>query len=188
MNKADALDAAPIVSRCCRNLLTTVPPVGLAGSAARTQLGDTMANAYVYLRNDTLGPELDDCFQQVRLVGATLAQLEQVRMLTAQESPKLLGGALIQNCLIQYCLATEAEIIAATTFVSREDVDTVKLQIQQPFLDAEEQAADDMDQMVFQGLINLHGATVNFLVTTERPLPQMLNYQFTVPLSTLVLA
>ena len=188
MNKADALEAAPIVIRCCQNLMTTISPTGLNSSAARTQIGDTIGNAYLYLRADTLGPELDQCFTMVRQAGATLGQIEQVRTLVAQEAPKTLGATLVQNTLIQFCLATKSEIIGNTTFISREDVDAVKQEIQQPFLDAEEQAADAMDQMVFQALMGLHGATVNYLVTTERPLPQMLSYQFAVPLNILVVA
>ena len=58
----------------------------------------------------------------------------------------------------------------------------------QPFRDAEEIAADDMDQATFAALITLHGAMVNHLVATARPLPRMLNFQFYEPLPSLVIA
>ena len=74
------------------------------------------------------------------------------------------------------------------TFVSRQDVDAIKQQLQQPFQDAEEIAADDMDQMTFQALIALHGAVTNHLVATARPLPRMLGFQFFEPLPSLVMA
>jgi prophage DNA circulation protein len=188
MNKADALDAAPIVERCMANLLTTIQVMGRTGSDARQQISDTKTNAYALLRADTIGPELDASFDQARLAGASFMAVEALRQETAQELPTTLGGTLIQNSLLQFCLATEGAIIADMTFTSRQDVDKIKGQVQQPFLDSEEQAADDMDQMVFQALIALHGAIVTHLVQTERPLPLMLNYQFAAPSNTLVVA
>jgi hypothetical protein len=188
MNKPDSLDATPIVQRCCANLLKTVNAKGRPGSDARQQISSTSVNAYALLRADTIGPELDACFDQARLAGATFAQMLEVQVLTSSEQPKKLGGALIQNSLLQWCLATESAIIADMTFISRQDVDLVKQQILQPFSDAEEQAADAMDQMVFQALVALHGATVAHLVDTERPLPLMLNYRFAAPSNTLVVA
>jgi prophage DNA circulation protein len=188
MNKVDALEAAPIVQRCCKNLLTTLAIRGRPGSDARQQISQTAANAYALLRGDTIGPELDECFDLARLAGATFPQILEIQTLTSQEVPRTLGGALIQNSLLQWCLTTESAIIADMTFISRQDVDLVKQQIQQPFSDAEEQAADDMDQMVFQALVRLHGAIVAHLVDTERPLPMMLSYQFAAPSNTLVIA
>jgi hypothetical protein len=188
MNKADALEATPIVQRCCGNLLKTLSDRGRTGSDARQQISSTSTNAYALLRNDTIGPELDESFDQARLAGATFVQILQVQVLTSLESPTTLGATLIQNSLLQWCLATESAIIADMTFISRQDVDIVKGQIQAPFEAAEEQAADDMDQMVFQTVVSLHGATVAHLVDTERPLPLMLNYQFAAPSNTLVVA
>jgi hypothetical protein len=188
MNKADALEAAPIVQRCMMNLIKTVPSSGLTGSQARTAIGDTIAQAYPALRADTLGPLLDDSFSLARQSGATAQQLETVRLLTSGETPQTLGGTLIQNDLIMFCLVTEADIIQGLTFVSRQDVDNVLYMIKQPFLDAIDQAADDMDQMVFMGLVTLRGATVSYLVDLQRPLPRMMNYQFLDPQTTLQLA
>jgi hypothetical protein len=188
MNKTDALEAAPIVVRCCQNLLRTINAQGRLGIDARTQIGDTIAHAYEWLRANTLGPELDQCFNLINLAGATYPQLDHVRNLVSQETPITLGGLLVQNSIIRFCLAYECVIIVNMTFVSRQDVDIVKEEIQQPFLDAEEQAADDMIQMEFQILVRLRGSIVNHLVTTQRPLPQMLTFQFIGPSTTLVMA
>ena len=105
--------------------------------------------------------------------------LEQVRIaVSAEIDEHARRCAHGQNSLIQRLVWHEAVVIANMTFSSRQDVEKVLNDIQQPFLDAEEQAADEMDQMVFQTLTFLHGATVTQLVVTERPLPQMLQYQF----------
>jgi prophage DNA circulation protein len=188
MKRADATEAAPIVDRMLANLVATVPAQGLAGSNARTAIGDTRANAFALCIQDALGPPLANCFAQAQLAGATMQQIDVVRQLVEQETPQTLGGQLVQNAGIRLCLATEGSIIAGMTFVSRQDVEAIKLQLFQPFQDAEEIAADDMDQMTFQALITLHGALTNHLVSTARPLPRMVNFQFFEPLPSLVMA
>ena len=189
MDKPDAQDAAPIATRLLTHLAATIAPTsGDAGALARATIGSTIAGAYLLLRDDALGQPLLDCFNQVQQAGATRAQLEQVRAWTTAELPQTLGGQLMQNSGIQLCLAIEAQIIATTTYISRQDVETVKASLRQPFNDAEEIAADDMDQAAFAALIGLDAAVTNFLVTTARPLPRMIGYQFAASLPSLVLA
>jgi len=188
MKRLDANEAAPLLDRMMAALLGTVPNKGRPGAQARTVIGDIRANALSLLLADELGPPLDAVFDLVRQTGATWQAIEAVRQGIAQEAPRSLGAILVQNAGIRLCLATEATIISTLDFVSRQDVENVKTTLQQPFADAEEIAADDMDQMTFQSLISLHGALTNHLVATARPLPRMLNYQFFTPLPSLVLA
>jgi prophage DNA circulation protein len=188
MIRLDATEAAPIVDRMLANLAGTVPPQGRPGSDARTAIGDTRANAFALCIEDGLGPPLTQCFTLAQQAGATMQQIDWVRQLLEQETTQTLGGQLVQNAGIRLCLATEANIVAAMTFVSRQDVEAIKLQLQQPFSDAEETAADDMDQATFQALITLHGAVTNHLVMTALPLPRMVNFQFFAPLPSLVMA
>jgi prophage DNA circulation protein len=165
-----------------------VPPQGRPGSDARTAIGDTRANAFALCIDDALGPPLANCFAQAQLAGSTMQQIDVVRQAVELETPQTLGGQLVQNAGIRFCLATECNIIAAMTFVSRQDVEAIKLQIQQPFQDAIETAADDMDQATFQALITLYGAVTNHMVQTALPLPRMVNFQFFQPLPSLVIA
>ena len=188
MIKTDVLEATPIVQRLCTNLAACIPPAGTFGSAARTALGDLAANAQALLGADALGAPLANCFSLVASSGATQPQLDAVRVQVTAETPQTLGGVLTQNAAIWLCLATEGQIIATMTFVSRQDVDALKTALRAPFNDAEELAADDMDQASYAGLIALDAAITNFLVTTARPLPRMVNYQFAVPLPSLVIA
>ena len=188
MYRTDIKEAAPIVARMLNNLIACVPPVGLIGSQARTAIGDVLGDLTALLAADTLGPPLANCFTLVQQAGTTQPQLEQVRGAVEAETPLTLGGVLVQNCGIYLCLATEAQIIAGMTFVSRQDVDAIKLTLRQPFAAAEETAADAMDQASFAGLIALDASITNFLVTTARPLPRMIGYQFGTPLPSLVIA
>jgi hypothetical protein len=188
MNKADAEEAAPIVQRAMANLSITVPMKGRPGSDARVAIGDVTANAYIWLRSDILGPHLADVFSLSMQAGATLSQFESIRKSIALEMPDTLGAVLVVNSLIIFCLATEGQIIANTTFISREDIDAVKLTMNGAFRDPEESAADRKDSAAFQALIELHAAITNHLVSTARPLPRMINYRFSKIYPTLVLA
>jgi prophage DNA circulation protein len=94
----------------------------------------------------------------------------------------------VQNCGVWFCLAVIAEIVSDLTFVNRQQVDAIKTALQQPFQDAEEVAADEMDQMTFQTLISTHGALTNHLVQTALPLPRLLQYQFYKVMPSVVLA
>jgi prophage DNA circulation protein len=188
MYKTDIAEAAPIVQRMLTHLAACIPPAWLAGSQARTALGDTAAIVTTLLGNDALGPPLANCFALVRQAGATQPQIDQVRVLTTVETPKTLGGILVQNAGIYLCMATEAQIIAGMTFTSRQDVEAVRTTLRQPFDNAEELAADDMDQTTFMALVSLDAAITNYLVVTARPLPRMIGYQFAASLPSLVIA
>ena len=188
MNRSDVNEAVPIVLRLLKNLSGCIASSGLPGSQARTAIGDVAADVALLLSNDALGLPLANCFNLVALSGATRPQIAAVRVATEQEVPHTLGGVLTQNTGIRLCLATEGQLIARMTFTSRQDVDALKLAMRQPFDDAEEIAADDMDQAIFMSLIALDAAITNFLVTTARPLPQMSAYRFAVVLPSLVLA
>jgi prophage DNA circulation protein len=188
MNRFDVQEAGPIVLRLLDNLMKCIPTSGVGGSKARTAIGDTTANVTSLLATDALGPPLANCFSLVQQAGATQAQLNQVRVAVEAETPVTLGGTMVQNVCIYFCLATEATVIAGMTFVSRQDVDALKALMRQPFNDAEEIAADDMDQATFAALIKLDASITNYLVTTARPLPRMIGYQFTAPLPSLVVA
>lgn len=188
MTRNDAKEAAPLVDRMLARLASFVPSKGHVGVNARTAIGDTRAHAYKLCIQDALGPPLDACFDQARQAGISFSQLEQVREQIEQEKPISLGARLVKNAGIRLSLATQGYIIAGMTFISRQQVDQIKNTLKQPFFDAEEIAADEMDQMTFQTLIALHGAITNHLVSTALPLPRMLRYQFYTALSSLVMA
>jgi prophage DNA circulation protein len=188
MKRSDVNEAAPILDRMLAMLVSFIPAQGRVGSDARTAIGDTRANARVLCANDALGPSLDNCFEQARAAGITWQQLETVRETVDAETPKTLGGALVQNCGVRLCLAVIAEVVSDTTFVNRQQVIAIKAALQQPFQDAEEIAADEMDQMTFQTLISTHGALTNYLVQTALPLPRLMQYQFYNVQPSLVLA
>lgn len=189
MEVPDAQEANQIVQRVLLDLGQTFPQQGRPGSDARTAIGDLKATAYVHLRNNTIGPPLQDCFEQAQTAGASLVAIGYIRRtLEAMAAPRTVGATLIKNTCIELCLATQAEIITAMTFVSRQDVEAILETMRAPFDAAVTTSADEMDQETFQAILGLWSATTDYLVTTARPLPRMTNYQFATNLPTLVIA
>jgi prophage DNA circulation protein len=188
MDKPDAIEAVGIVQRTLANLSVINVSKDQIGIQAKVVIGWTLANALTLLCDDQIGPPLDLCFDLVRQTGATLPQMEEVRVLLDAETPGSLGATMIRDRSIHLALAQEGKIISSMIFQSRRDIDDLINQIQEPFDTAEEIAADTMGQEDYQAIIQLRAAIINYLVITGRPLPSMLSYQFATPLPSLVIS
>jgi hypothetical protein len=188
MKRVDAKEAAEIVGRMMENLVWTVPSQGRPGSDARTAINDVRANAFTLLMEDALGQPLADAFDSAFDAGCQLTAIATVRQQIELEKPRTPGAILVRDVGINFCLAITGKVIAAMNFVSRQDVDNLKLAVKGPFAEAEEIAADAMDSATYQALIGLHAAISNHLVQTALPLPRMLGYIFFEPLPSLVVA
>jgi hypothetical protein len=162
--------------------------VGRAGSDLRRACGDMKANAEIYIVANVIGPKLSACFALARNNGATLDEFNRIREAMVAETPVSLVAVLINQSCVLFSLQQMSLVLAGTTFTSRDDVDYVRGEVNQAFKDAEEVAADEMAQMVYQALLTLHAATMFFLYQTAMPLPQMLNFQFAAIKPTLVLS
>jgi prophage DNA circulation protein len=188
MFKADAQEAALVCRTVLSALLTAAPTRGRPGSDLRTAVGDFLAEADAIIQNDQAGAPLDEIFVLAQQAGVTQAQLASVRVIAANESPVSVGATIIKNALIEFSLATEGRIIADMTFTSREDVEALRLEMNDAFEPMEEIAADDMAQMTYRALIALHAAIAFHLAETARPLPRMLSYSFYQTLPTVLIA
>jgi prophage DNA circulation protein len=188
MQKRDAQEAAPIMQRSIAALLAAVPTSGRTGADFRTACGSLIANAESLIQSDQAGPPLQACFDLARIAGATQAQLATVRSQTITEAPVSVGATMITGSIIEMCLATEGRVIADMTFVSRQDADALRLQLNTVFAGMEEYLADAMDQMSYRAVVQLHAAIIYYLVQTARPLPRMVTFAFAQSMPTLVLA
>jgi len=188
MFKPDAEESVPIVNAAIDSLLIWIPTSGRAGFDARQACGDMKANCLNYLRTDTLGPPLSDCFEKARLTGMTLMQMDEVRTQVAYQGARLVGAIVVRDACIELALAEMSRIIANMVFTSREDVENVQLTINDAFAPVEEEVADQMDSLTFRSLIGLHASITAYLVETARPLPRMLQWRFTQTWPTLVLS
>jgi prophage DNA circulation protein len=154
----------------------------------RRAVGDFIVHSERLIQLDQAGPPLADCYEKARLVGVTQKQLAGARAIINKEETVLLGATLIKQACINFCLITEAIIIADMTFVCRQDVEALKLQMNAAFAASEEVAADDMDQMTYRALVQLHAAVTFHLIETARPLPRLIPFEFSWPMPTLQMA
>ena len=188
MNKPDIQEAVPLVERLMDNLSSIIVDKGSAGVATAVAIGRTYADAAYLCWTDSIGAALDNCFDLVRQTGCSLQQMGTVRILLTAEKPLTLGATLVRNMGIFLALAQQGKIISQMVFVSRQDVNMLRTTLQKPFDDAEEMAADTMDNVAYRTIIQLHAAVVNHLVQTARPLPEMLTYQFATSLPSIVIS
>jgi hypothetical protein len=188
MYKSDVDEAVPICQRVLLYALTTVATRGRPGSDVRSAIGAFIVNAPTLLRNDLAGPPLADVFDKLVAAGVTIPQLNAVRAKAELETPVTVGGELVTNSLIYFTYSATGTILSGMMFTSRDDVNAMRLLLNDAFAVMEEVAADEMDQMTFQALIRLHAAIMFYLIETARPLPMMLNFQFGSSLPTLIIA
>jgi prophage DNA circulation protein len=114
--------------------------------------------------------------------------METVRLALVAENPQSLGATMIRDRSIHLAFAQEGKIISTMVFTSRQDVDALIQAIQIPFNESEEVTADTMSGADYIALIELRAAIVDYLVSTARPLPSMLTYQFAQSLPSLIIS
>ena len=188
MFKYDAVEAKPIVDATLDVLLMWTATRGREGADLRSIVGDTKAYAISLLQADLIGDALIKCFETAYMAGINLQQMEKVRKTAAAQTAVSVGAIMTKDTLIELALSIEGDIIANSEFVSREDVVRTREFINVAFAEIEEQIADQMDSMTWRALLKVHAAISMYLYETARPLPRMLNFRFSFPMPTLVLA
>lgn len=153
------------------------PSVGTVGSSLRRAVGmmvidQSMTDANVFAF------ALGVCLDLARHSGATLVTMDRVRKAGLAEKPLKLPGLLTQDIITRMTLATEARIIAFMSFRSREEVETIAKTMNEAFRQAEEVAADNLDQGAYMALVSLHGAVVKHLADRGRQLPRVIAYKY----------
>lgn len=186
----DELDeASTILAAMMKALSGTL--VGASGAAAANlfyAIGDILANGDAFLQAAALGTPLATAFALSVTAGATVPDMELVRLAMAAQTPMTSAAIAVTNAGIQFALAAEVQILAATTFASTQDVDAALTAINDAFDPAEEYAADNHDPTVFQALIGAHAACVQDLTARARPLPKLVTYATGRPVTSHALA
>jgi hypothetical protein len=188
MFKADAEEANGICNTVLMELLAQSSATGAQGSNLRAAFSLFLHNAQTLLMTDQAGQYLENIFRLSQLNGMTISQMDVIRGLSAAQVAETPGGTLIRDSLVLYALATMGLIISAMTFTDREQVDQIKTIVAAGFAPMEETIADGIDPMAYQTLLECRAAIYYHLTMTAMPLPQMVNFQFAAPLSTLVAA
>jgi hypothetical protein len=165
-----------IVKRTLKNLLAFSGMYGRPGAELRLACGDLAGRLAVYIADGSFANRLLRCFKLATSSGINLDWMDRVIQGLTEEKPATLSAtSVVENSLI-FALAQEARIIRATTYVSRDDVDTTMKRMKKWFDIIKDIVADTMSGPTYQDLINLCAAITRYLTDEARPLPRMLYY------------
>jgi hypothetical protein len=177
MTKTELVEATSVLQSVLTPLLAAVKgQTAQAGAALYYSVGTLSASAQTTIGSGSLGAPLLNCFDLARQAGASLAGFAALRAAAGALTPTGQPGQGIAAAAIQFSLIEEAQILAATTFVSRDDVDAQIAVYDAAFDDAEVAAADALDTDVYRALVALHAATIADLSTRSIPLPNLVTY------------
>lgn len=184
--KSESEEVKRVMGPLLDNLSATVhAQMGILGADLRRQIGKVRANYFEMIADGTFASELLACFTKAHEAGAELQRFAYVRkQLIVETSDAVIASGIIQTA-INFCLATEARIVTAMTFVSRDDVEDMMRKVSTAFAEARDKAADDIDSASYQQLTYLGGALINHLATTSRPLPRMITFKLGATFSSL---
>ena len=151
---------------------------GTAAADLYYAIGDLQANAGSLIRSGVWGAQVLACFDLSLPAGATITDMEAVRLAMEAQAPQSVTAVTLTNAAIQMALAEEVKILAATTFTSRTDIDAALSALIAAFEGAVEYAADSGDSATFQALIAAQAAAVTDLNARAQSLPSIVNYSF----------
>ncbi len=175
----DINEALAILKGMMTALQGSVPSaIGRPGATFRYACGDLLALASGYLQTAALGTPLLNCFTLAIAAGAKMLGMEAVRQAILAESPTGQAGIMVTTAGIRFALIAETRILAATTFISSNDVFSALAMISAAFDDAEAYSADNHDPATYQALIGLGAAITRDLTTRAAPLPRLTTYAF----------
>lgn len=156
---------------------------GTAAANLYYAIGDLSANAGALIRSGVWGTNLLGVFNLSIAAGATIATMEQVRLAMVAEAPQSVTAVALTNAAMQMALGAEVQILAATTFASRQAIDTAIAALISAFEPSIDYAADSGDSASFQALIAAQAAAVTDLNTRAISLPSVVAYAYGRPMT-----
>lgn len=161
---------------------------GEPGASLRQAVGSLAARAEAAISQATAISDLGDCMVYALNAGVDFAGFGRMRSVALDMRASGWPGVVVLTSFIQLTLIWQAYLVASTEFVSREQVDSYRVQLNAGF-DAAELAASDLgDHIAYRALLAVHGAAIRDLSARARPLPQIVPYQLPVRQPSLWLA
>lgn len=158
------------------------------GATLRQLCGALSADAVDRVQSGTFATPLRACFAAATAAGATFAGMDRVRQEAQAVTTVDLPVQRVAQTAAVYALAEIANILADTTFTSRQDIDAALVRVNAAFVPAEDFAAGRFNNTVWRSLLALHGAIVRDLTARARPLPRIVSYSVPVRMPLLALS
>ena len=158
------------------------------GATLRQLCGALSADAVDRVQGGTFGTPLRACFAAATTAGATFIGMDRVRQVAQGVTAPDLPVQRVAQIAARLALSEMVNIIAATAFASRQDVDAALARVNLAFAPAEDFAAGRFDNVAWRALTALHAACVRDLTARARPLPRVVPYAFATRMPLLTLA
>lgn len=181
-------EAFDVMSTMLDALMTGLPSRGESGATLRRAVGVLRANAPDYVDSYSIGTQLGTCFEQARLAGASLSNMDNVRAAMIAVSPEYSFGIAMKNAGITFSLVEQCKIIATIKFVSRFDVEIMMQRMAATVDEVKLEVAELIDGISYRYVVELSSALIQHLAVTERQLPRIVSAIAPAPLPTLWLA
>ena len=181
-------EAVAIIDRMLTALTNGMPVSGRAGSDLRRLVGQLRADADEAIKDGTVGTQMQACFDAALAAGATLINMDNVRIAMLKETPKYYIAAAVACGGIVFSLVEQTRMITATTFVSRIDVDVVMTKMIEVIDTIKLAMANMITGNNYQYVIALGASLLQHLAATEQLLPRIVSYQLAANLPALTLA
>jgi prophage DNA circulation protein len=188
MTSDEASEVLGIVQRIGPVVLSAaVNPNGTIATSLRRAVGMMIADGNM-IHQTTFAYAFSVCVDLARYCAATLVTMDRVRLAALAETPRTLPGIQTVLAIVRITLSQEARIITSMQFASRNEVDAVSTAINTAFAQTTEVASDDLDAGTYMALIRLQGDVVQFLSSTARLLPRVINYNYSMVMPALRMA
>lgn len=158
------------------------------GATLRQLCGALSSDAVDRVQAGTFGTPLRACFAAATAADATFSGMDRVRQEAQAVTTADLPVQRVAQIAARLALSQMVNILAATTFASRQDVDAALARVNLAFAPAEDFAAERFDNVAWRALTALHAACVRDLTARARPLPQIVPYSFATRMPLLTLA
>jgi hypothetical protein len=178
--KSERGEALAISTRLMKQLMNFSITSDQAGADFRSAIGTYLSNFYDNLTTNVLGEELYNCFEMARAAGATLTLMNTVREAMLLETPMFPLGLRIVNAAIIFSFVEQSQIISVTVFTSRIQVDDLMDQMGTIIEEIKLNKADSFVSNDYQNFVTLSSLLIQHLSATERQLPRVIAYTFSV--------
>jgi prophage DNA circulation protein len=178
MTSDEANEVLGIVQRIGPVVLSSaIDPTGSIGASLRRCVGMMIADQNM-THIATFSIAFSICVDLARQSGATLVTMDRVRLQALSETPVSLPAVQTVLAIVRLTLAQEARIVAATPFVSRNDVEATATSLSAAFDQTAEAASDDLDAGSYMAIIQLQGDVTAYLADRAWQLPRVINYSY----------
>jgi hypothetical protein len=181
-------EAAAIVDRMMAALMEGMPISGRPGADLRKLVGRLKVDTESSVSNATIGTELQAVFDAALAAGASLGNMDDVRIAMLAETPRYYTGGAIACAGIIFSLVEQTRMITSHTFVSRADVQVVLTKMTDVFDGVKLALSNMITGTNYEYLVALGASLIQHLSATERVLPRVVSYQMAVSLPALTVA